>query len=136
MIRTPCAAIIIENRQEEILLLLRDDKPSISFPNYWTLVGGSVEEGETQESAAHREMLEEIGIDTVINFWKRYDRQHPCVLVDQMIYLANIDSPCGALTLREGQDVRFFNFNEINNQNIGFEFGTLLEEYFSSRRTD
>jgi 8-oxo-dGTP diphosphatase len=130
MICIPCAAIIIENRQKEILLLLRDDKPTISYPNYWTLVGGKVEEGETPESAAHREMLEEIGVDSELTFWKRYDRQHPNVVVDQHIYLGKIDVPREFLVLGEGQDIRFFDFNEIKKLKIGFEFGTLIHEYF------
>lgn len=133
MIRIPGVAIIIKNRQEEILLLLRDDDPGISFPNYWTLVGGKVEEGETPEIAAHREMLEEIGVDTDVTFWKRYDRQHPFAIVDQHIFIGKIDTPRESLTLGEGQDVRFFNSNEIKNLKIGFEFDALLHEYFLNR---
>jgi len=109
MMRIPGVAIIIKNRQGEILLLLRDDDPAISYPNHWTLVGGKVEEGETPETAAHREMLEEIGVDTDVTFWKRYDRQHPFAIVDQYIFIGKIDTPCESLTLGEGQDVRFFN---------------------------
>ncbi len=134
MIRVSAVAIIIENRQSEILLLLRDDKLTISYPNHWTLVGGKVEEGETPETAAHREMLEEIGVDIDLTFWKRYDRQHPNVIVDQYIYAAKTDTPRELLTLGEGQDVRFFNSREIQNLKIGFEFDTLLREYFLNRK--
>ena len=136
MIRIPCVAIIIENSRGEILLLLRDDDPGISYPNHWTLVGGKVEEGETPETAAHREMLEEIGVDTDITFWKRYDRQHPFAIVDQHIYIGKIDISRELLTLGEGQDVRFFNSHEIKNLKIGFEFDVLLDEYFLSRKTN
>jgi 8-oxo-dGTP diphosphatase len=134
MIRVPCAAIIIENEQKEILLLLRDDKPTISHPNHWTLVGGKVEEGETPESAAHREMQEEIGMDGELTFWKRYDRQHPNVIVDQHIYLAKIDVSCELLILGEGQDLRFFDPDEMKNLKIGFEFDILIGEYLLIRR--
>ena len=125
-----CVAIIIENAKGEILLLLRDDKPNISFPNYWTLVGGKVENDETPEMAAHRELLEEIGVDIDLTFWKRYDRQHPKAIINQHIYLGKIDIPCESLTLGGGQDVRFFNFHEIKDLGIGFEFDILLLEYF------
>jgi 8-oxo-dGTP diphosphatase len=135
MICVPCVAIIIENRQGEILLLLRDSKPTISYPNHWTLVGGKVEEGEIPETAAHREMLEEVGVDIDLTFWKRYDRQHPNAIVDQYIYFGEIDVPCESLTLGEGQDVRFFKFNETKTLEIGFEFDALLDEYFLSRKT-
>ena len=48
MKRIPCASIIVENTEGEVLLLLRDNKASINDPNHWTLVGGKVEDGETQ----------------------------------------------------------------------------------------
>ena len=136
MIRVPGVAIIIESKKGEILLLLRDDDPGISYPNHWTLVGGKVEEGETPETAAHREMLEEIGVDTDITFWKQYDRQHPFAIVDQHIFTGKIDIPRELLTLGEGQDIRFFNSHEIKNLKIGFELDTLLDEYFLSRKND
>ena len=131
--RLPAVAIILENSQNEILLLLRDDKPSISYPNHWSLVGGKVEDGETSETAAHREMLEEIGVDSEITFWKRYDRQHPKIIVDQYIYTGRIDIPLESLTLGEGQDFRFFNAHKIKKLSIAFEFEPLLNEYFQNR---
>jgi 8-oxo-dGTP diphosphatase len=130
MIFVPCTAIVIENKQGEILLLLRDDKPTIPYPNHWTLVGGKVEEGETYETAAHREMREEIGVDVDLIFWKRYDRRHPHVIVDQHIYVGKIDLPCESLILGEGQDVRFFDPHQITALKIGFGFDVLLHEYF------
>ncbi len=134
MIRVSGVAIIIENKQKEVLLLLRDDDPGISFPNHWTLVGGKVEDDETPEIAAHREMLEEIGVDMDVTFWKRYDRQHPFAIVDQHIYIGQIDLPRESLTLGEGQDFRFFSSDELKNLEIGFEFDALLDEYFLSRK--
>lgn len=57
------AAIIFENDKGEILLYLRDNKPEIPFPDYWDLIGGHVEEGETPEDALVREVKEELDID-------------------------------------------------------------------------
>jgi 8-oxo-dGTP diphosphatase len=136
MIRIPGVAIILENKQNEILLLLRDDDPGISYPNHWTLVGGKVEEDETLEIAAHREMLEEIGLDTDITFWKRYDRRHPYAIVDQHIYLGKIAVAREQITLGEGQDLRFFKADELHDLKIGFEFDILLHEHFLRRNDD
>ncbi len=136
MIRIPGVAIIIENAQKEVLLLLRDDDPGISYPDHWTLVGGKVEDGETPETAAHREMLEEIGVDTDVTFWKQYDRQHPFAIVEQHIYTGKIDLPLDSLTLGEGQEVRFFSSDEIKDLKIGFEFDTLLSEYFLNHKAN
>jgi 8-oxo-dGTP diphosphatase len=130
MIRVPVVAVIIENAQGEILMLLRDDKPNISCPNHWSLAGGKVENGETPEFAAHRELLEEIGVDLDLTLWKRYDRQHPSAIADQYIYLGKFDLPLESLTLGEGQDMRFFNPHEVKNLKMAFEFDTVLEEYF------
>lgn len=46
----------------EILLILRDNKPSIPFPNTWDLPGGGIEQGESAEQALRRELKEEINI--------------------------------------------------------------------------
>ena len=48
MKRLPCASIIVENTEGEVLLLLRNNKSTILYPNHWTLVGGKVEDRETQ----------------------------------------------------------------------------------------
>jgi len=134
MICIPAVAVIIENGQGEILLLLRDNDPGIAYPNCWTLVGGKVEEGETPKTAAHREMLEEIGVDIDVTFWKKYDRKHPYAIVEQHIYLGKIDLPRELLTLGEGQDFHFFSSSEIKNLKIGFEFDSLLHEYFLGQK--
>lgn len=130
MMRVPWVAITLENMKGEVLLLLRDDKPTIAFPSHWTLIGGKVEGGETPEMAAHRELKEETGMKTDLSFWKRYDRQHPRVIVDQYIYTGKVDASRALLALGEGQDIQFFKPHDIEHLKIGFEFDALLEEYF------
>ena len=130
MIRVPAVAVIIENTYGEVLMLLRDDRPDISYPNHWSLAGGRMERGETPEKAAHRELLEEIGIDLDLTLWKRYDRPHPPLIVDQHIYLAKIDLPLESLSLGEGQGMHFFKQYELKSLKIAFDFDSLLDEYF------
>lgn len=50
---------IIINDEGEILLQLRDEKAQ-SYPNYWGLIGGTVEKGESPSKAIRREINEEI----------------------------------------------------------------------------
>ena len=134
MKRVPCVSIILENMEGEVLLLLRDNKSTIVLPNHWTLVGGKVEDGETPELAAHRELEEETGLKTDLSFWKRYDRPHPLFIVDQYIYVGKVDSARESLVLGEGQDIQFFRPTEIKHLKIGYGFKALLNEYFLSHK--
>ena len=53
--------VILPYVNNKVLLQLRDVKESISFPGYWGFFGGSIDNGETPETAAKRELFEEIG---------------------------------------------------------------------------
>ena len=130
MQRIPCVAIIVENREGEVLLLLRDNKSTIVYPNHWTLVGGKVEAGEAPEMGAHRELAEETGLTAQLSFWKRYDRQHPIFIVDQYIYIAKVDADSESLVLGEGQALQFFKPGETQHLKIGYGYKALLNEYF------
>jgi 8-oxo-dGTP diphosphatase len=130
MKRVPCVSIIVENKEGEILLLLRDNKSTIVFPKHWTLIGGKVEEGETPEMAAHRELVEETGLKAHLSFWKRYEREHPLFIVDQHIYTGKVDTLPELLVLGEGQALQFFKLAEIRHLKIGYGFKELLDEYF------
>jgi 8-oxo-dGTP diphosphatase len=132
MQRIPCASVILENNAGETLLLLRDNKSTIGYPNHWTLVGGKVENGETPEMAAHRELEEETGLSANLTFWKRYDRHHPLFIVDQYIYVGIVDASLESMVLGEGQALQFFKPTDIRRLKIGYGFKALLNEYFLS----
>lgn len=89
----------------KLLIYLRDDKPTIPFPNYWDLFGGHVEAGETPEQALCRELQEEIGV--VLESWKLF-RRYECLTGDaypneKFIYFSEINQRGADLTLYEGQ---------------------------------
>ena len=134
MERVPCVAIILENMRGEVLLLLRDNKSTIVFPNHWTLIGGKVEESETPEMAAHRELAEETGLKASLSFWKRYDRQHPLFIVDQHIYTGKVEVSSESLIRGEGQAIQFFKPEETQRLKIGYGFKALLDEYFLGQK--
>ena len=54
--------IVMINSVGEVLLYLRDDKPTIKFPNTWCLPGGYVEDGEQPHECIRREIDEEMGV--------------------------------------------------------------------------
>ncbi|MGQ9412327.1 NUDIX hydrolase [Streptococcus pluranimalium] len=49
-------------KEDQILSILRDDIPTIPFPNTWDLPGGGREGEETPFDCVQREVFEELGI--------------------------------------------------------------------------
>jgi 8-oxo-dGTP diphosphatase len=99
------AQALIFDRDLKLLIYLRDDKPTIPFPNHWDLFGGHVETGETPEQALCRELEEEIRV--TLETWQLF-RRYECLAGDaypnsKFIYHATIDRRAADLTLYEGQ---------------------------------
>lgn len=49
-------------RGDDVLTLLRDDRPDIPFPNEWDLPGGGREGDETPVQTVARELFEELSV--------------------------------------------------------------------------
>ncbi len=132
MMRIPCAAVIIQNSEGKVLLNLRDGKPGIAFPNCWTLPGGRVESNETADQAAKRELSEETGLQLPLSPWRVYERPYPKenVLVEQHVFVGEVDNANPPMILGEGQALQFFARREIRSLSVAFGFGELLSEFF------
>ncbi|MBI2797800.1 NUDIX domain-containing protein [Candidatus Saccharibacteria bacterium] len=107
------ASVMILNNHK-ILLLLRDDRPDLVNPNTWCLIGGYVENKESEKAAAHREAKEETGLS-----------------LDRLDYIGTHEYTKGYTTATflsvvsdllakeaklgdEGQEIRFFSFDELS----------------------
>ena len=127
------AAIILENDKLELLLYLRDNKPEIPFPDYWDLIGGHVEEGETPEEALVREVKEELDIElTDYTFYKKY----VCLTGDayentKYIFTGKINIPIEDITLLEGVRPQFFSIEEIPNVKFANILKSIVMEYLN-----
>lgn len=60
--RTIVSALIF-SKDGKLLMGMKDPKGGGVYADCWHIPGGGVDEGETQEQALCREMLEEVGID-------------------------------------------------------------------------
>lgn len=56
---------LIFSKDGKLLMGMKDPKNGGVYADCWHIPGGGVDEGETQEYALRREMLEEVGIDIV-----------------------------------------------------------------------
>ena len=123
------AGIILLNRNNEVLLLLRDNKIDIPFPNMWDIPGGKVEEGEFPEQAIRREMKEEIGLANLgeINLFKIIPSEN---LTDN-IFWKRLDLNTEVIDLKEGQRIEYFNLERIRKTKLAFNYNEVLESFYS-----
>jgi 8-oxo-dGTP diphosphatase len=99
------AQVLLFDREGRLLVYLRDNKPTIPFPNCWDFFGGHIEELETPEQALVREVKEEVGV--ALHTW-RFFRRYECISGDvypniKHIFHAQIDRVTTELKLFEGQ---------------------------------
>lgn len=120
-------SIIIENKNSEILLLLRDDKPTIPFPNQWYIPGGVVEEGELIEEAMCREMHEEFGLElSDLVIFKEYvwpDKHETVYYVCRDLVVEDIE-------VNEGQRIEYFDEEKIKNTKLAFHDNEIAVDFF------
>jgi 8-oxo-dGTP diphosphatase len=123
------ASIIFYNSSHQVLLVLRDDIPSISCPGMWDLPGGHLEENETAEECIVREMLEEIELNVKgCELFRVYEFSDRTEYV--FFNLANLD--LRNIVLHEGQMLRWFSREEAEQENLAYGFNQVLSDYFNS----
>lgn len=128
------AGIILLNSNNQVLLLLRDNKIDIPFPNMWDIPGGRIEEGESPENTVRREMNEEMGLVDLgeINMFKIYTSEN----LTDYIFWKRINLNTDQIELKEGQKIKYFDFTEIRNTRLAFNYNLVLEDFFSMIAVD
>jgi len=126
-------SMVFVNSDDKIILLLRDDIPTIKCPNCWDLVGGHPEGNETPEQCIVREVKEETEIE-IINpkLFKVYEMEDR----DEYTFWQKADFEIEDINLHEGQRLQWFSEEEIKNipnDKIGFNFKPVILEFFQKK---
>lgn len=115
-------AIAILYRDDQFLMQLRDDLPTIVYPGHWSFFGGHIDPGESADTAVVRELQEEIGYTASdLRFFDRRVYSH----VIRNIYHGPLTVPVERLTLNEGQDLGLCSVADIRR---GYRYAPKLRE--------
>ena len=116
IVREPTAGGIVFRRAKDgtvEIILIQDAK------DRWTIPKGHIEEGETAEAAAKREVKEEAGLaDTEVLGWLgkihfRYRRLDKLVLMTTQIYLIRAKGDTNAIQKEEWMNgIKWFKFHD------------------------
>ena len=107
----------IIHKDDEYLLQLRDDDPSISYPNCWSFFGGEIEPGETPWQALQRELEEEIEWRPKQGsfLYRWINPEHPCL---HYFFAVPFTGSRQQLVLHEGQSFGWFTLDEIKHKDL------------------
>ena len=127
------ATALLFDRNHQLLIYLRDDKPDIPFPNHWDLFGGHVEEGETPEKALVRELKEELNLEiTDFIFYKSFVSLRESRINTKFVYVVHINQSVSELTLSEGQCLKDITLSERADYSFANILGEILDDYVES----
>lgn len=109
-------SLIILKNDNKILLYLRDKKHGISHPNYWSLIGGTIEKNETPLQAIKREIKEEINSKVKnIELVEKIKVINNPLCKDHIIFIfkGDINKEANDIDLNEGQKIAYFTSSEL-----------------------
>ena len=121
------SAILIH--EDKILLQLRDNKLDISYPNFWGLIGGRIEENESPEETVKREVFEELGckIDHPVLFRTfKFEGKIEYAFFERLNEI-NLNR------FFEGQEIKLFDFNELSKLKIRPDDRETIEKYINEK---
>jgi|SRR5215831_5079237 len=122
-------SVILINQNGEVLMQHRDDNPQIRYPNHWALFGGSIEDGESAQVAARREILEETGYNIEnLGLFREFVQNAK----REFAFVGEITASLSELSLTEGQGMDFIRPSELPKLLIRPDDKETLKAYFGA----
>jgi 8-oxo-dGTP pyrophosphatase MutT (NUDIX family) len=129
------AVVLLVDRQGRILMQHRDGNARVA-PNQWAFPGGAIEPGEEPVEAAHRELLEETGLEvpglTPYGVHYRPSVLNPENTVEIHAYWGATDATQSDVVLGEGQAMVFLTPEEAVDRDLGVTAVLLLPKFLAS----
>lgn len=123
------ASLILIDQQNRILLLKRDNKPGILFPNCWSIIGGTTENDESAEDTIIRECFEETGI-RLTSFQKFLT--YESIFHFETVFWTKMNISDKDISLGEGDTFCFTDKGMIKNLEFGFSADHIINLFYNS----
>jgi ADP-ribose pyrophosphatase YjhB (NUDIX family) len=127
MKRVPFVSIVLENAGGEVLLLLRENRSTMTCPNHWTLLGGKVRKGNTWDGGSPQ-LKAETGFENQIIVLEALRKNIRSSLSTSM-FMCGKSGASLKLLLFCGPGYSVFQPGEISIWTSAMD-STLLDEYF------
>ena len=129
------AGVILKADSGAVLLQHRDENNKWNQDS-WSEFGGQIEEGETPEEAAKRELKEELGIEpTDLEFFKKYELQRKKGIYEQFVFTAPFNHSLENLKKqqKEGKDLALFTHEQTKDLKMADYTRKMLEDFFEEK---
>ena len=124
----------VEDNRSKLLLIQRKNEP---FAGTWAMPGGFLDENETLETAAARELLEETGTSaTKLEQFKAYSAvdRDPRTRVISVIFVAEILASDVATAGDDAAKAQWFDIENL--PKLAFDHENILKDYFKTTARD
>lgn len=126
--------VVLPYVDNKVLLQLRDLKENIAFPGHWGFFGGTIDNGESPEDAAKRELIEEIGYEPANLSKFSFDIIPDLGDLPSYAFCCPLKIPAGKIKLMEGLDIALFSLedvmkNDLHSRKMGRSFPVVESPY-------
>lgn len=131
--------LFYDRHTQRVLLVRRDNTPSIPFPDHLDILGGHTEDGETPEDTVVREIAEELddlrsGCPFVLTGHRLFTVYTDARGVTDSVFCKEADFDLSDVRLKEGQELVWVTEDEARRTPLAFGYNDILAAFFPALR--